>query len=297
MNQPVGFLISQALRPSYYYGQRHDYVYYPESWTDEASGTSYEKGYYDENGQHYDNVAFAKDGKYENVVCSCPYCGQESVLNLDAGEVGVRELQCPHCGGPMEIRSELDNYLSQGTENTHRYASEESLRSFRNKPKKKKRWPWVVAILVALTIYGGTLEDTEEPQTPQIQQVEPLNGSDYQYASNPELFGETLYLSRSGQDTYVFASDSSSADRTLRWDSETESYYDESSDCWIWCNTDMDPVVWQYWYEGISSDYGDNGWMEHYSDGWFIEDSKGDWIQLPERYSTGNLWYIDDSSM
>jgi hypothetical protein len=69
-----------TLRPRYYYGRRHDYVYYPESWVDESSGRSYAKGYYDENGQYYENVAFEKDGKYENVVCHCPYCDRDTIL-------------------------------------------------------------------------------------------------------------------------------------------------------------------------------------------------------------------------
>ena len=71
-------------------------------------------------------------------------------------------------------------------------------------------------------------------------------------------------------------------------------YYDEETECWIWWNTDVDPNVWQYWYEGISSDYGDYGWMEHDDTGWYIEASRGNWIELPSRYDTGNLWYIED---
>ena len=56
----------------------------------------------------------------------------------------------------------------------------------------------------------------------------------------------------------------------------------------------MDPPVWQYWYEGISSDYGDYGWMEHDDDGWYIEKDHGEWIKLPDKYGTDGLWYIED---
>ena len=295
VNQPVGFLISQALRPSYYYGRRHDYVYYPESWTDSASGTSYEKGYYDENGQHYDYVSFPKDGKYENVVCHCPYCGSDTVLNLSADNPR-QDLQCPHCGGPMEIQTPLDDYLNESVENTHTYASEESLRPFTQQKKKKRRWPWILAIFLALGIYGSTLEDEDVDTLPYSQTVQSVDYSDGS-VSNTELFGQTIYLTRHGAGAYALSdSGASSADKVLKWDSSADSYYDESSDCWIWCNTDVDPYVWQYWYEGISSDYGDYGWMEHYSDGWFIESSPGNWIELPSNYSIDSLWYIENGT-
>ena len=55
----------------------------------------------------------------------------------------------------------------------------------------------------------------------------------------------------------------------------------------------MEPAVWQYWYEGISSDFDESGWMEHDADGWYIEAYKGDWIALPTQYDTSGLWYID----
>ena len=55
----------------------------------------------------------------------------------------------------------------------------------------------------------------------------------------------------------------------------------------------MTPNVWQYWAEGISSDYGDYGWMEHDEDGWFIEADQGVWIEVPAWYDTSRLWYFD----
>ena len=75
MNQPTGFVSATHRRPVYYYGRKHSYAYYPEDWTDAETGASYQKGYYDENGQRYENVAFEENGKYKSVVCGCPYCG------------------------------------------------------------------------------------------------------------------------------------------------------------------------------------------------------------------------------
>lgn len=107
----MGFLVSQALRPTTYYGRRHDYVYYPASWTDTATGTHYEKGYYDENGKYYDSVAFQKNGRYENVVCYCPYCESKTILNLNNNAGSSQSMQCPNCGAPMQIESELDEIV------------------------------------------------------------------------------------------------------------------------------------------------------------------------------------------
>jgi hypothetical protein len=80
----------------------------------------------------------------------------------------------------------------------------------------------------------------------------------------------------------------------LQFDRETGNYYDRESDCWLWLNTDVTPSVWQYWYEGISSDFGDYGWMEwsEKDRAWYIETSAGNWNRLPSRYDTSSLWHI-----
>lgn len=275
-----------GLRPSYLYGRRHDYVYYPESWIDQSTGTSYEKGYYDENGQYYDSVAFQKDGKYENVVCSCPYCGQNTVLNLTAEDAAAHNLQCPHCGGPMEIQSELDDYVRLGTDQTQFSDPEDAYRQARKK-KRRRRWLIALAILTALYLYGRKLEKESQESAPvqpiqQIQLTEP----------DAVEFGSTIILEQAGPDSYSISS-AKTGDKKLVWDAGADSYYDADTDCWLWYNTDVEPAVWQYWYEGISSDFDESGWMEHDADGWYIEAYKGDWIALPTQYDTSGLWYID----
>ncbi len=274
------------------YGRRHDYIYYPFAWTDTSTGTYYEKGYYDENGQRYENVAFEKNGKYENVVCHCPYCGQDSVLTLDAQTVQTNSLQCPHCNGPMELKTQLDEYSnstysqSADSQNSYRGVPAET-------PKKKGHVGLIViGILVALGIIGNAVRD-EEPREiyDPPQQGYVINYSD---DSNVSLFGEVVSLVKSGEGEYAIAPQGSEGDKVMLWSDYDDSYYDAESDCWIWYNTDMEPAVWQYWYEGISSDFGDYGWMEHDDTGWYIEASNGNWIELPDRYSTEGLWYIAD---
>ena len=288
------------MRPTYYYGRRHDYVYYPESWTDSESGTHYEKGYYDENGKYYDSVAFQKNGKYENVVCHCPYCGTETVMSLDNRAGSTQSLQCPGCGAPMEIKSELDEVLDQPAENTHVYDSEASLSNAFGQPKKKKGHGLFIAVAIALcllissgfknALYRSFHKPTiEQPSYQQQQIAQP----DYSSGTNSlSLNQQMIYLEKQEDGSYHVVSDPIRADRILYYDKEFDSFYEENSDCWLWYNSDVDPEVWQYWYEGISSDYGDYGWMEHDAEGWWIEAAEGDWIPLPSSYDSSRLWYI-----
>lgn len=83
--------------------------------------------------------------------------------------------------------------------------------------------------------------------------------------------------------------------RNCIYDANSGNYYDIVTDCYFWLNNDVTPPVWQYWYEDISSDYGDYGWMEYdYSkDAWFIETEKGKWEELPSYYNTDKLWHMD----
>ena len=75
-----------------------------------------------------------------------------------------------------------------------------------------------------------------------------------------------------------------------------EDWYDSETQCWFWYNDEQAPYQWQYWYEGISSDYGDYGWMEFDMDTqtWTIEKSNGVWIDLPDSYDTTYLWHFKD---
>ena len=287
----MGFVISNLLRPKYYYGRRHDYVYYPESWIDSTSGSYYEKGYYDENGQHYDSVAFRENGQYKNVSCRCDYCGMDTILDLDS--LDSASLQCPSCGAPMQIKSELDEIPSaQQAENTHVYNSEESLKkAFPQKGKKRFPVLLVTLILAALLTSFLNVRGAFRPKEPSIQGLTIQNT----YSGQTDVLapsGETVFLEKQADGSYHVVNDVVRADRILYYDSAADSYYDEATDCWLWYNTDVEPPLWQYWYEGISSDFGDYGWMEHDADGWWIEESAGNWISLPDKYDASRLWYV-----
>ena len=290
VNQPSGYVPIGHEQPSTLFGLRHEYVYYPAPWTDGRTGVSYESGYYDENGARYEDVSFMRDGRYENVHCHCPYCGSDAILTLDAASVGVQSLDCPSCGAPMEIRSQLDEAAGgfgtsvpesgTGVPLTHEYAP------YVPKQKKKSRRPLVIVLFLAalLAVFGARAARKARVELPLPSSL-PIQTTE----SGRTEAGSMLGFTRSGMNSYLPAS-GDGADKLLSWDAAEESYYDAESDCWLWFNEDAG--CWQYWYEGISSDYGDYGWMEHDREGWFIESSAGNWISLPARYDSARLWFV-----
>ena len=235
------------LKPTYYYGRRHDYVYYPESWTDSESGTYYEKGYYDENGQYYDSVSFQKNGRYDNVLCQCPYCGTEKLMCLDNRTGSSQSLECPGCGATMEIKSELDEILDQPPENTHVYDSEASLSNAFAQPKKKKGHGLFIALAIAIfliafsSVRNAFLRPPNQPAIEHYQQVTQPDDSSTISLIAPEQ--KMIYLEKQGDGTYHVVTDPIRADRILTYDRSEDSYYDETSGYWLWYNTDVSPAA------------------------------------------------------
>lgn len=83
--------------------------------------------------------------------------------------------------------------------------------------------------------------------------------------------------------------------RDVAWDTEYETYYDRQTDCYFFLNTDMDPPIWQYWFEGVSSDYGSNyGWLEWDAreNRWYVQTGSNTWQPLPEEKGS-DLWHFD----
>lgn len=84
-------------------------------------------------------------------------------------------------------------------------------------------------------------------------------------------------------------------ERDVPWNSEYDSYYDRQTDCYFFLNTEMDPPIWQYWYEGVSSEYGDYGWMEWDAreSRWYIQTGENKWNPLPENKYRTYFWHFD----
>lgn len=113
-----------------------------------------------------------------------------------------------------------------------------------------------------------------------------------QYIREKDLIGQSPDASvgtESHQPVYV-----SALGRDVPWSAQYDSYYDAQTDCYFFLNTDVDPAVWQYWFEGISSQYGDYGWLEWDAkeSRWYVQTGAEKWELLPEK-SASDLWHFD----
>ncbi len=277
VNQPAGWKQTEhgGKRPETHYCLRHNYIYYPESWTDGNTGKTYQKGYYDEEGTYYQDVVFRRNGRYDNVVCKCEYCGTTSKVSW-TGE--TQTLSCPSCGGPLNVTACIDEY-TQDPAYTNAPAPARSAQG----PKRRIGCGIAVLITLVVLIIASLFEGLRSRQ-----EVIPIETD-----NTGAIFGETVWLDRNEDGSYTISSDGKeSYDKKITWDYGSDSYYDREAECWLWYNTDVVPNLWQYWYEGISSEY-ESGWMEYEPDGWYIETDFGEWIELPAGTDTERLWHME----
>jgi len=293
-----------VMRPTRYVGRNHTYIYFPVAWTDTTSGTKYESGYYNEDGKKCEDVAFAEeDGSFKNVLCECEYCGTRKVMDVEAGGT----LQCEACGGTMKIVGNVEELIRKETidKNTFAYDDDPNTDYESNASLSRYLLFSILTIFAATIIFIGVIFGyIRHTATPFNYDYSYYNSYNDLYQSDqdstyPETYNEddyyyTLYLQDAGESTFEITDNESNSAKTLTWYDEYESYYDEETDCYLWYNEDFDPPVWQYWYEGISSDYGNYGWMEYdeQENAWYIEADYDQWIKLPEQYDTSRLWHI-----
>ncbi|MBQ0058476.1 MAG: hypothetical protein KBS83_00735 [Lachnospiraceae bacterium] len=286
-----------------YHCKNHDYVYYAVGWRDANTGTSYEPGYYDENGQYYEDVAF-KDKTSGILTMKCEYC--ESVIRTNWTE-GTKP-NCPNCGAVLKIEK-ADELLNSYKESSYRNSS------YKPEAKSGGKWHPVIMVLMLLMLLGGIME--KEPivallavsilvvSTPFVSKF--LSKSAFVWTCIGLVVVCALLQSfvtdirDDNWDNSGYTSGDNSIyveplGRSCDWYDEYDSYYDPETDCYFAYNYDSD--TWQYWYEGISSDFGDYGWMEYDENEkqWYIETSNGHWEVLPAKYDTAKLWHISDDS-
>ena len=296
-----GFPAGTGPRPTRYVGRHNTYIYFPVAWTDTCDGKKYDPGYYDEDGKRYENVAFAEeDGSYKNVLCECEYCGTRKVMDVDAGG----SLHCESCGGTMKIVGTVDELIRKETvdENTDRGDDSHTFESVGKQLIRSLLSVYFVSMLF-IGIFTSMIKNMAGSYGERVEygyyddnQVIPFEeeyGGNTGYSEYYEY--DDIFLSSSGDNTFVITDEESSCDKYLTWLDEYESWYDSESDCYLWYNEDLDPPIWQYWYEEISSDFGDYGWMEYdeYEQTWYIEQDEGDWIRLPSQYDASALWHIE----
>ncbi|MCR4584877.1 MAG: hypothetical protein K5686_04060 [Lachnospiraceae bacterium] len=243
----------------------HDYVYYPHGWTNDQ-GVSYREGYYDENGQYYANMV-AK-GVQTNLLCT--YCGNHMVYTWQEGMVPT----CDKCGGVFQIDIQDAPQQQQSTRKQHGkifafIAAVYLLMILGSCTFKAAAFIW------ALTSDGKRDESYTERTT---EAYDTGTASDAGQAAG--TLPKSIYVEEIGRKCYP----------------DGENMYDRVSDCWFWFNTELLPAQWQYWYEGISSDFGDYGWMEYDDEEgkWYVEVADGDWQEL-SGYDTSNLWHFKDA--
>ena len=250
---------------------RHDYQYYPSGWYDESTGTRYEAGYYDENGQYYKNIAIKNGSEYETTL-NCDYCGTQIKLKWTEGAIP----SCPNCGALLNevacnsvIEDKLqDQIVSSGT----RGSSGNSL------PKALLR-AFSAMLFLPILMFAGMRAATLAQKKLAYQSEYAAVTSDSEQETVSE---DSIYIDVLGRYCY--------------WYDEYESYYDEETDCYFVYADEVEPPEWQYWFEGISSDYGDYGWMTYHYDEdlWYIETSNGNWEVLPDTYDTSSLWHVPE---
>jgi hypothetical protein len=308
-NQPQGYLSGEHhnITPVTHYCLGHNYTYYPFSWTDEATGQEYEKGYYDENGQYYADVVFRSDGKYKNVVWQCEYC--DTITKLDWTEGGP--LICPQCGGTMKILSMLDEYtqdplynqmsrqsgyVDYADRNNASGASGSQSAEESNGAGAHRIGAWIFSILLILIVVAVPFSSSRSSTTVEhgqypivvIETASPLN--------DPSLFGTVLYLRRTANASYA-VTDPWRCEKVLAWDEEQEAYFDWETGLWLWYNTEVYPNLWQYWYEPISGQYGSYGWMEYDNGVWYIETEADLWSRVPGSFDTSQLWHMESNEV
>ncbi|MCR5478119.1 MAG: hypothetical protein K6E92_10960 [Lachnospiraceae bacterium] len=240
-----------------HYSLRHHDYIYYPHSWIDESGTSHEEGYYDENGVGYENIV----APGVETVLHCRACGAHRLYTWTDGTLPA----CDKCGAAYEIsfRDEMPEDLPAATG--------------RRKPENVIAMVLTVICILVISAFGmlGIRLAAARVISDRMERWTETDTRTDSGITNP------LYVEAIGRDCYL----------------DGENYYDPETDCWFWYNEDLSPGQWQYWYEGISSDYGDYGWME-YDDAegkWYIEISDGQWIALPDRYDTSGLWHFPDA--
>lgn len=255
-SQPYDYPVGTLGSTTRYRFANHDYDYYPNGWT-ASDGRVFEEGYYDENGQHYSNVVAVG----ASTMLKCAYCGSHMVYTWKEGALPT----CEKCGAQLQADI-TDQKQPEGADYDGGYGNSYSGTSS-GKPWQKIFVGFILAVTIISAI--GILFPGKQSR-------------------NAE---ETSRSATGSTKTSVFVRE---IGRTCYMDGED--WYDSTTRCWFWFNDEEAPAQWQYWYEEISSDYGDYGWMEYdkAEDAWYIEATDGNWVQLPSGYDTSGLWHMED---
>ncbi len=266
VSQPYGWIAGTLGNPTRYRFTTHEYDYYPQGWT-APDGRSFAEGYYDENGQYYSNVVAAG----ATTMLHCAYCGNHMLYTWNEGSIPT----CDKCGAQFQI------------DVTDRAGSVSGSSAY--VPQTKMMRTIIIAIVVIFcfpllslvaSFLGGYGSSQSDFSRQIAQSAQKAQGSQDPAGNRTGSEKNSVYVEELGRTCYLDGTD----------------WYDSVTDCWFWFNDEETPAQWQYWYEGISSDYGEYGWMEYDMDegAWYVEASDGNWVHLPGSYDTSGLWHMTD---
>ena len=216
----------------------------------------------------------------------CPYCG--SRVSGVPSQNGFSSLSCPNCGGALQANNAVSTMPSVGQaistpsfNSTPTYqASPSAGTDYRTLQARQGGCVTkLIGFIFVIVIIGVILFVMFMIKGTGNSSYNYSNDNNYNYSYSHE---DSIYVSVLG--------------RTVYWDDEYDSYYDRDTDCYFFLNQDMNPPVWQYWFEGVSSKYGSNyGWMEwdDYERCWYVQTGSSTWKKLPENEYTNYLWHMD----
>jgi len=296
-NQPTGIpshLLRLAVRM---HCKNHDYVYYKEAWTDEATGVSYRKGYYDENGTYYDgdSIVFKKpDGSYEAHYV-CEFCGTEFETEWKEGFYPT----CKNCGAEMNKTPVYVDEIIKVATGEDSYDDSDMMRRRQAKISMFIFGIMAIFFIIMFVSIAKVNREVERSFTTVVdwdwESEYVYSGEDasgYETETNLWIYGTDIYLDEISPNIYRICGPTEDYEKHITWDYGANSYYDYDSNCYLWYNTDVSPNLWQYWYDDIA---GDNyyGWMECEGEDWYIEVSDGEWALYEG--DTDELWHIENS--
>ncbi len=219
----------------------------------------------------------------------CEYCNTVSTLTIDGDE----SIVCPVCGAPVP-----PEFIKDATAAVNVMPAYSAGNAGAGYGAKRKKNPIIKAFITVAVIYFAIIvvyrayhaaihraffNLDSSRSSPSVSTSAPVSTS----SAVSKSTGATT--AGNGDSVYVPA-----LSRTVYWNDENESFYDKPTDCYFFWNDEIDYPDWQYWYEDISSDYGDYGWMEWDGDEgcWYIETGEGEWEVLPSEYDTSELWHF-----
>ncbi|MBR4223548.1 MAG: hypothetical protein IKR73_01935 [Oscillospiraceae bacterium] len=210
-----------------------------------------------------------RDGNEYETRCVCNYCGTEIKLKWTEGALP----SCPNCGAVL--REVVENsVIEDKLQDIVRYDIGK---------RRSSHGTGILAVIIIMIVSVASIisfrtvcqiSDRLEHVSTTVERQDPQR-------ADPDRSADSIYVKEIG--------------RKCPWYDEYESYYDQVSDCYFWFKEE--DLCWEYWFEGISSDYGDYGWMQYdyFDNTWYIEESHGNWIPLPEKYDASVLWHMDET--